>query len=723
MLERQYRLDPWLTLAAVIIPIVASLPFLHASPWTQADASLVLSVKTLGLMWAPGYPVYLLVTRALAWLLPLGPWAARVQLIHVLYLAALSGLIFRLGRALLFPPLACLSASLGLVFTAWVWPDVLLPLPLTLHLCLLFLFLLLTLARLMSPSSRYVRSGLFLWGALGGLTGGQEAILWAWVLPALLLGIWLSPGKRNWKPLAWTSLGLGAALGVLLPNVYLLERLFSSHAYINTDLVPQLAAWRDAPSLDLLQSWLDLYFRAPRYWLPSLGSSVRGLLPILSSLPFLTLCCWLLGAGIHLRQLLFQPVHPPASEPVQLGRLVAGGLPLLALASTALFFPKQHGALTLAWIIAGTLWGFSGFNYLYEELGRPANPASKPSTAPTTFGVLLLVLVPLFSWMQAYPRVQTLARLAQAAAAPLNQARSFLQSLPPRTLLVFPRHEEEDALAYLQNFEGLRPDVRLQVFSAVWPAKPYTGHTVLELLGTTPESRQRRRLNFAGYWNQGLSAELASGEPAYLVTTPFSADPIWDEFLAAFELSWSRTLETRLSHEQPQPQPLLVFSLHPRSYPGPAPLPAGRPQGIFDRSLRLLNTEGISTDEVRAHRAWFSCRLLWQPWPGHKPQNYMLDFHLVAWPPSDPGAKLQSGPWHLGQRPLLQAFGPDAETPEAFWESYQFFLPAGLPGGRYRLYAALWDAGAREWVPAAKTQDQSGYGVVVGEFSAEAERP
>jgi hypothetical protein len=725
MLERQYRLDPWLTLAAVLVPVVASLPFLHGSPWTQADASLVLSVKTLGLFWAPGYPAYLLATRALGWALPLGAWGARLQLLHVLYLAALSGLVFRLGRTLLFPPLACFSASLGLVFTAWIWPEVLLPSPLMFHLDLLFLFLGVTLARLTSPPGRYPRFGLLVWGALGGLTGGQELILWAWVVPAMALGAWLSPGKRTWRFSSWGALGAGLAAGALLPYAYVLARLFSSHAFINTDLVPQLAAWRDAPSWDLLQNWLGVYFRAPHFWLPSLGSSLPGVLPVLGSLPFLTLCCWLLGAFIHLRQLLFQPVHPPASEPAQAARLVAGSLPLLAVAGTALFFSQQAGALPLAWIVGGTLWGFSGFNYLYEELGRPSVPAAKLklSTTPSAFAVLVLVLVPLLSWMQTVPRLQALSRQALEPAAPLAQARTWLRSLPPRALLVFPRHSDGHALAYLQTLEGLRPDVRLQALSAVWPGKPYTGRTVLELLGATPEARQRRRLNFAEYWNQELRGELAAGSPAFLVTGPQPPDPTLDEFLRIFELTWVKSLETRASHEDPGTRPLWIFALHPRTPPAPADRPGGRVQAAFDRSLRLVRAEGLTAGEAPGRRAWLTCRLLWEPWPGRKLQNYSLVFQVAAERAAGSAPTPASGLWALGQRPLVQVRDPAGDLPDCFWETYQLFLPPGLPDGRYRLYAALFEAGTRERVPTAKTQDPSGYGVEVGVFSTETERP
>ncbi|NTV52723.1 MAG: hypothetical protein HGA76_06905, partial [Candidatus Firestonebacteria bacterium] len=301
-------------------------------------------------------------------------------------------------------------------------------------------------------------------------------------------------------------------------------------------------------------------------------------------------------------------------------------------------------------------------------------------------------------------------------SAPLAQARAFLQSLPSRTLLVFPRHDEGHALAYLQAFEGLRPDVRLQAFSAVWPSKPYTGVTVLELLGITPEARQRRRLNFSEYWNQQLRAELTGGGSAYLLTTQFSPDPGLDEFLRTFELTGVRALETRASHEQPQSQQMLIFALTPRARPESAERPPGRPQGVFPRNLRLLKVQSLTADNAPGFRSCLSCRLLWEPWPERKLPNHFLEFTLAE-------AGGSAGVRSLGQRPLVQAPDPQAVLPDCFWETYQFFLPAGLPAGHYRLYAALWDAGLREWIPAAKTQDPSGYGVVVGEFSVEAGRP
>jgi hypothetical protein len=182
-----------------------------------------------------------------------------------------------------------------------------------------------------------------------------------------------------------------------------------------------------------------------------------------------------------------------------------------------------------------------------------------------------------------------------------------------------------------------------------------------------------------------------------------------------------RNLETRVSHEHPSVRPAQIFSLSPRARPEEAERPAGRALGVFDCSLRLLRAEGVTGDQNPTRRWWLGCRLLWEPWPEHKLQNCFLEFHLAA---ADQGREeVAAGRVNLGQRPLVQVRDPQAELPACFWETYQFFLPPGLPAGHYCLYASLWDAGAREWIPAAKTPDPSGYGVRVGEFSEEAERP
>jgi hypothetical protein len=717
MLERQYRLDPWLAILAVVLPMLLSLPFVFTAPLTQTHASLVLAAKTLGLLGAPGYPLYLLLTHGLAWLLPVAAWAARLQLIHIIYLGALSGLIYQLGRTLMFPPLVCLITALSMILTPWIWPDVLTPIPLTLHLCFLTLFLIMTFQLVIAPPTRFFRLTLLGWGALAGITGGQEFFLWLWVIPALLLGIMLFPGKKTSRLSALTWPALGLLLGTFAPYAYLPARLFSLHAFHNPDLAPQFSAWRASPTVELFEQWLLFYFREIKFLLPGLSGSVHGAWDFVRSLPFLTLCCWIIGAGIHGFQLLFQPVRPPSLENTGTARLLAGGLPLLVILAATLIFSRQAGVQALTWVLSGTLWGFSGFNYIYEELGYPVSAAAKPrlSSAPTAFGVLVLILVPLLAWVQVYPRLQFISRRAQTPSAPAEKTRAFLNTLPPKAMLVFSSHADSHLAAYLQEVKKIRPDVQRLAWSESWPNTPYTGRTVLEPLGATPESRLRRRLNFADYWNQLLLTELLAGRTVYLITPAFPNEPLYVEFLQRFELSPDRGLEKQLSPDEAQT--LWVFDVHPqRPKIESVSAGAGKALGMFDRYLRLQRADTITCIPLKTRDSWLSFRLTWDILPACKPHPYYLEFRALPLGSRD-------GVFTLGQRHWIQTAEPPAAMSPCFSETYQFFLPDTMSPGRYRLYVALWDAAAKEWIPASKSQDASGYGVLVGEFPLAREFP
>ncbi len=722
MLERRYRLDPWLALASVALPIIVSLPFLYTNPWTQASATLVLAVKTLGLLPAPGYPLYLWFTHALATLLPFTSWLARVQLVHILYLGVFSGLLFQLGRSLAFPPLVSLSAALSVVFSLWIWPDVLVPIPLTLNLCFLLLFFIFSLRLQNQPPTRFVRLHVLLWGVLGGIAAGQECWFWMWVLPMLVLGVWTLPGKRSMAPTAWLWLLVGLIAGTLAPYTYLLTRLFSSQAFFNSDLVPQFSTWRASPTLELLQQWLRFYFNHLHTWAPGLSSAHMGVSGFLSSLPFLTIFCFGIGTIIHVKLLLFQPVRPPVGDHAYAGRLLCGGLPWLALLGTAIFWHEQPGALALACVLSGTLWGYAGFNYVYEELGYPsvAIVKSKINPVPTLFGIGLLILLPLLSWLYTYPRLQAISRQAQATVTPYSETRAFVSQLPLKALLVFSQHTDGHDIAYAQLMEALRPDVQRLTWSEAWPDRLYTGRTVLELLGSTDESRLRRRLSFADYWNQALYLELQTGRPAYFLAPRLQPNPLTEAFLRRFELMPVRHFDKPLALGSKRT--LHVFQVHPQRIRLES-LPEGtRPIGLFDHALRLWKTDGLANAPQQTRDGWLSFRLIWERLPAARTHTYLLEFRAVALPDRNQ-PRPDPVPVTLGQRSWIQDENPPAEFTTPFSETYQFFLPVNFAPGRYQLYAALWDVTSKEWIPAFKTLGMPGYGVLVGEFVSERERP
>lgn len=576
MLDRHYWSDLFLALTLAILPIVLSLPFLYPEIWTYNQATLFLAAKTLGILDAPGYPLYLLLTHALSWLLPFNNSVSTWQIVHIVYLGCLTGLVYLLGRTLLFPQLVCITASLSLFFTPWIWPEILLPLPITLHLNFLILFFIMLFRFILTPPLRFPQLSYFFLGILGGISAGQESLLWIWILPALLIVTTLfrtnSAGFSRY--LIWLALGL--LIAVLVPYSYLLFRLFSLHAFNNPDLIPQLSSWRESPTLELIRQWLLFYFRKPKFLMPEFTNTVFILWDFLRSLPFLTLCCWIIGSGSMAYQLFFPRAHTPNFEKKIMARSLAGGLPFLVIITELCFFPNSAGAHALTWVLSGTLWGFTGYNYIYEKLGHPATRTIKPnpSPLPTPFAIIVLLCVPLLAWTQMYPSLCSLVPSKLVLADPAEKTRAFLNALPPKTLLIFSQHADSHFIAYLQQEKKVRTDVICLTWSETWPNKPYSiGRSVLELLSDTSESRTRRRLIFADYWNQSLLNELSAGRSVYLLTSSFPKEPVHAAFQKCFKLSLDCSLEKKDSYKKAHS--LLVFRVQPQP---PQPLPQTIPK-------------------------------------------------------------------------------------------------------------------------------------------------
>lgn len=565
MHARNYWSDLWLMLTIVGLPGLLALPFIYSEFLTYNQASLFLAVKTLGIIDAPGYPIYLLLTHVISWLLPFGHAVYQGQFIHIIYLGCLAGLVYLLGRTLVFSPLVCMTTALGLIFTPWIWPNVLIPIPLTLHLDFFILFLIWICRLIVSPPLLFLPLAYFCLGILGGISAGQEWLLGIWVGPALFLLITIYRKSSKGSVKHWTWLGLGLCTAIFGPYSYLISRLFSQYAFINFDLVPQLSAWRATPTLELIGHWLILYFREPKFLMPNFGNTVTTLRFFFSNLPFLTLCFWLLGAGITTYQLFFTRTRPQVFEKVLMARSLMGILPFIAIVAAIFFFNHHMGTQTITWVLSGTLWGFTGCNHIYESLGHPATRSmSKPNSVPTPtlFGKVVLILVPLLAWAQVYPSTQS-RYLELTSSSLAEKTRAFLNSLPPKALLIFPQHTDSHFIAYLQTEQNVRTDIKCIAWSEDWPNKPYiVGRTSLELLSDTPEARARRRLIFADYWNQCLYTELSNGRSVYLITPPFSTQPLEAAFQQCFELALECKLAKRLDFEKMHT--LLVWRVHPR---------------------------------------------------------------------------------------------------------------------------------------------------------------
>jgi hypothetical protein len=105
---------------AFFLPALIYLFTLCPTVYTMDSAELTLGARYLGLIHAPGHPLYLLV----GWVftqLPIGDVAYRVNLMSALFAGCTILLLYRLGRALKLRPLFALSAALLFGFSRSFW--------------------------------------------------------------------------------------------------------------------------------------------------------------------------------------------------------------------------------------------------------------------------------------------------------------------------------------------------------------------------------------------------------------------------------------------------------------------------------------------------------------------------------------------------------------------------------------------------------------------------
>ena len=192
---------------------------------------------TLGLAHPTGYPVYILISRLVTLLVPLGDIAYRANLLSAICGALTLALVYLLGRTLGGWRIAALvgAASLGVCKLFW-WHAVIAEVYDPAAALLALVLLLGMLWR------RTGRSGLLFWAGLaGGLSlGVHYAVLLA--APAVLLYLALATPKAAWKT-AWLRATLGALVGVVLclAIFFSLDALNAPSSYINAIMRPNLS--------------------------------------------------------------------------------------------------------------------------------------------------------------------------------------------------------------------------------------------------------------------------------------------------------------------------------------------------------------------------------------------------------------------------------------------------------------------------------------------------
>ncbi len=691
--------DLWLAAAAFLIPCAFSWGLLGDDLLVGPPAGFVLGVASLGLLPFPGYPLYLLAAKVLTALLPAASLIWRLNFISLFFGGLTSLLIYLTARRLRYTAAVSLTASLTLAFSPFFWRESLLASPNTFGFFLVCLLFYHTLGFFFLPSQRLSSRRLFAWGALAGFAGGLAPTLAVWVLPLWILGPIIVRGRApQQRGLVFPAV-VGSLLGFLLPYLYLPWRLLAPAAIVNTDMVPQFSELIQMHSLPLILNWLKWFVTdGPRQAAQIPVPLGANLLHFLRQYPFLVLGVIALGLFLNLRRLLYQKSKSLAPDKNRPGRLLAGGLPFIALGGALLLFPHSGIALLLTLSLGGVFWSLEALEYCYTKLGYPESAASRISSGrPTWFGWLVLVLIPLLAFLQSYPALRHHVPRAQAPASNLAMAREFFTRLPEGGVLLFPAFSLAYPFVYLQRVEKLRPDVLVQPFSNLWPGRGYGGRAGLEILGRSGRERLSRRWHYLRYWMQGLRTELTTGQTIYFLTRPLPVTQAMDVFLQNFEVApTGRILNFRNRLNRWQSLTVMDVRVFPAEQEILPPSAETSPRAEFGQRLRLLAARPERATVPRAGFAILQLSLTWQGLavlPGEKLQ-------LVFWiTPADTAREdlheEKNLLWQTRRSLRRPGRPPRAGSRAVFTEEYQLALPQALHAGPYLVWLAVTPAAGR----------------------------
>jgi len=418
------RAVPWSAAAAVGAAVAYGLTL---SPTVGAGDSgeLILAADTFGIPHPPGYPVWLLLARAIA-LLPLGSVALRVNALSALLAAVAAGLLVLfaarcgLGRGAQAAA-AALFAGSTIAWGSAVRAEV--------YALASASFLLLALAALEARRGRgdLRRDALFFF--LAGLAPLVHQTL---IFPAAALALWVLAREpragRMLRAAMWSAVGFSIVL--VLP--------------IRSAAHPALDWGRDR---NLLSLWDNLLrrnygglsqnsFRPERAFqeIGALGSAFAGSVGLVLVL--------LLPFGLRFggrRRLLLVPLT-----------LAALTIPLALVALLSFTPDPEHVAQVLPFLAplaaAGALWAGAGAK---AAVGLAPRAWRRPLGTAIAGGVLLTLAL----HYTACDRT--------AFRLPELYGRELLEPLPHGATLIVEGDNETFLAAYLSRVEGLRPDVTL----------------------------------------------------------------------------------------------------------------------------------------------------------------------------------------------------------------------------------------------------------------------
>jgi 4-amino-4-deoxy-L-arabinose transferase-like glycosyltransferase len=419
-----------------LLPLAVYLATACRTVYNLDSAEFSAAVHVLGIVRATGYPLYLLLGKAFAILLPVGDVGFRLNVMSALCGAATVLLLYHLARRLVGVRAAALTAALLFGFSYYFWAQAVVAEVYTLH-TLLLCALLLLLLRWESSRADWVLAAA---GLVYGLSLGNHlsSVLVAPGLAAFVLAV---AGREALAPRRLLLLACpilaGLSVYAYLPLRYLAAPAFNYAGHYD-------AAGHFVP--------LDLTRLENLWWLVS-GQGFRELM--LGYTPAETVAE--LGATIHRLWAAFLGV---GLLPGLLGAWAQGhrrpqylllfGLAFVAnVAFYTTYRVVDKAAMFVPAYLIWAVWIAEGWAWIIGWLRAQPAGAKSPSPAWAWALTLLATVALLVNGPLLNVRDDTRAR---------DRAEAILEAAEPQAI-VFGWWTSAPPMQYLQIVEGQRPDV------------------------------------------------------------------------------------------------------------------------------------------------------------------------------------------------------------------------------------------------------------------------
>jgi hypothetical protein len=420
------------SLLSFVLPFAVYLRTLAPTVYGLDSTELTTGAYCLGLVHAPGYPLYLLIGHLFTHL-PIGNVGYRMNLMSAFFGASAAALLYLVLCRLCRRPLAALSAVLLLAFSFFFWSPSVMAEVYSLH---AFLMVALILIVIIWQKQRNHRL-LFLFAFVVGLSLGNH-LSTVLLLPGLLYWILSTDHKQFLRP---KHLAVMLALFALGLSVYLyLPLRYAAQPPSIGAMQIEITSWQDIVEVVSARAFWGLIFA---YSWPEIGEQVADYL----------YCLWgnFLGIGLVIGAL-------GGVISAWKRRRLAAGLALMFIANAVFYVGYGAGDKRIMFLPTYVIWAIwigLGYDWFLDQIDSlpieavGAQPLKR--AAPLLFlGMALVTLLINYQHADLSDDWRT-----------YEQAARVFDTLEPGAYILATSWFEVAPLEYLHVVEQRRPDVRV----------------------------------------------------------------------------------------------------------------------------------------------------------------------------------------------------------------------------------------------------------------------